>query len=180
MTLTSDRALNRMFIAASAGLVLIVAGTSTVVAWPRIAGAMGISAPAPAPQPPAYTAGEQIDVPASWYSASPRTLVVFAREACGACQKAQPFLKSLVSGLDDHATVVMAHPAASAANDALFAKAIGIADDRLHAVTAGLRVKATPTIVLVDRQGAILAAWEGAGTEAKQAEISATIERLVK
>ncbi|HXT69512.1 MAG TPA: hypothetical protein VN700_07145 [Vicinamibacterales bacterium] len=180
MTLTSDRLLNRLFIAASLGLVLMVAVTTSAVAWPRMAGALGIEPPAPAPQPPAYVAGQQIDVPAAWYSDAPRTLVVFAREACGACQKAQPFLKSLVAGLSGRASIVMAHPATTATEDAVFARAIGVSESSLHAVTAGLRVKATPTIVLVDQRGAILAAWEGAGKEDKQAEISSTIERLVR
>ena len=182
MTLTSDRALNRLFIAASLGLVLMVGATTSVIAWPRISGMIGLKAPVPPPQPPAYSAGQQIDVPAAWYSASPRTLLVFAREACGACQKAQPFLKQLVAGVttSGRAAVVMAHPAASAIEDAVFAKAIGVGEGSLHAVTANLRVKATPTIVLVDQQGAILAAWEGAGKEDKQAEISKTIEGLIK
>jgi thiol-disulfide isomerase/thioredoxin len=180
VTNRSDRTLNRLSVAASFGLVLMVGATTGYVAWPRVAHAFGIKPAVPPPAPPAYVAGEQIDVPAAWYNAAPKTLVLFARESCGACQKAQPFLKALVTSLDGRASVLMAHPAGTDMEDAAFAKSLGIGDANVRAGIAGLRVHATPTLVLVNQQGAILAAWEGAGKADKQADIQATIERLTK
>jgi thiol-disulfide isomerase/thioredoxin len=180
MTHKNDRALNRLSVVASLGLVLMVGATTTYIAWPRVASAVGIKPAAPPPAPPAYIAGQGIDVPAAWYASSPRTLILFARDSCGACQKAQPFLKTLVAGLKDKASVVMAHPAGTDVEDVAYAKGLGLADANIHVVTANLRVKATPTLVLVDQQGRILAAWEGAGKEEKQAEISKTIQTLIK
>jgi aminoglycoside/choline kinase family phosphotransferase len=49
------------------------------IAWPRVASAIGIKPTPPPTPPPAYIAGQAIDVPAAWYSSSPRTLVLFAR-----------------------------------------------------------------------------------------------------
>jgi thiol-disulfide isomerase/thioredoxin len=180
VTNRSDRALNKLSVVASFALVLMVGATTGYIAWPRVASALGLKPDTPAAPPPAYVAGQQIDVPASWYSASPKTLVLFARESCGACQKAQPYLKTLVASLDGRASVVMAHPAGADVEDAAFAKGLGIAEANIRVVTAGLRVKATPTIVLVNQQGAILAAWEGAGKADRQAEIAKTVHELLK
>jgi len=43
----------------------------------------------------------------------------------------------------------------------------------------GLRVQATPTVVLVDAAGKILAAWEGVGPEKQQAVIREKILSLL-
>jgi len=180
VTNRSDTTLNRLSIAASFGLVLMVGGTTGYIAWPRVSHMLGIKLAAATSAPPAYVAGQKIDVPAAWYNAAPTTLVLFARESCGACQKAQPFLKELVSSLDGRASVVMAHPAGTDAEDKAFANGLGIDDANLRVVTAGLRVNATPTLVVVNQQGAILAAWEGAGKADRQAEIKATIDSLLK
>jgi hypothetical protein len=180
VTTGSDRTLNRLSVALSFGLVIMVGGTAGYIGWPKVASAMGIKPAKPVPQPPAYLAGQKIDSPAEWYSAAPRTLVLFARESCGACQKAQPFLKSLVASLDGRAPVMMAHPAGTEAEDRRFAASIGITSDHIKVVTANMRVKATPTMVLVDQTGAILAAWEGAGKADRQKEISTTIGSLTK
>jgi len=176
----SERALRRLSLTASISFVLVVAVTVGYIAWPRVAGAIGFKPAPPPPQPPAYLASELIDVPASWYNDAPKTLVLFARASCGACDKAKPFLASLVTGLRGQVKAVMAHPAGAEADDLAFARSVGIPDNQVQKVTAHLRVKATPTIVLVNQQGTILAAWEGAGSEARQAEIVATIHRLIK
>jgi thioredoxin-like negative regulator of GroEL len=46
-------------------------------------------------------------------------------------------------------------------------------------VPAGLRVRATPTLVLVNAQGQVLAAWEGVGPEKQQQQIAKTIQSIV-
>ena len=180
MTLTNDRTLNRLSVAASLGLVLMVGVTTSYIAWPRVASVLGIKPTPPPLPPPAYVAGQGIDVPAEWYSSSARTLVLFARDSCGACQKAQPFLKTLVAGLENKASVVMAHPAGMDVEDVAFAKGLGLADSNIHVVTANVRVRHTPTLVLVNQQGEILAAWQGVGKADKQAEIVTTINGLLK
>lgn len=179
MTLLSDKALSRMSVAASISLVLMVGGTAGYVAWPRLAGILGVKAATPVSQP-AYAAGEPFDTPAEWYNSSRATLVVFARATCAACDKAQPFLKSLVTRLEGRADVVMAHPSGAEMLDAAFAQNIGIRENHLRLVTADLRVRATPTLVLVNQQGLILAAWEGVGSPDRQAEIVNTIEAVLK
>jgi len=176
---SSDRLVRRVSIAASAGLALMLAATVVYVAWPRVAAAFG-SKPAPVTVPPAYAAGQSIDAPAAWYADAPRTLVLFARASCAACEKAQPFLKQLVAAMAGQGGAVMAHPPGAEADDRRFAKSLGIGDGDVFVTPAGLRVRATPTIVLVDRQGRILDAWEGAGTPERQAEILKSVTAALR
>ena len=173
----SDRTLSRLSVAASFGLVLMVGATAGYIGWPRVAAAIGVK---PAAAPPAYAAGQRIDTPADWYNAAPKTLVLFARASCAACEKAQPFLKGLVAGLDGRAAAVLAHPAGADQEDIAYARSLGVDDPNIRVVTANLRVRATPTLVLVNQQGAILAAWEGAGAGDRQAEIARTIEAAIR
>jgi hypothetical protein len=173
----SDRAVNRLSVVASLSLVAMVVATAVYIGWPRVASAIGIKPSAP---PPAYAAGQQVDVPVAWYSESDKTLLIFARASCVACQKAQPFLKKLVGRLNGRAVAVMAHPAGADADDLAFAQALGITENHLVIVKPGLKVRSTPTIVVVNRNGTVLEAWEGAGPPEKQASIVKAIDAALR
>jgi thioredoxin-related protein len=168
----ADRLISRTAIVANATLALVLGATLLTVAWPRVANAIGIR---PQAAPPAYRAGDQIDVPADWYHASDRTLVLFARASCGACQQAHPFLQKLVASLKDRSMVVMASTLQERDDDLRYGRALGIDDPFNHVTPAGLRVRATPTLVLIDRGGRILGAWEGVGPPDRQIEIEKAI-----
>ena len=172
----TDRFVGRTAAITNAGLVLILLITAMTVAWPRVTSALGMR---PRPVELAYRAGQTIDTPADWYQTSPYTLVVFARASCGACQQAEPFLKQLVSNLGARSTVVLGSTGKEPNEELGYGRAIGLDDAAVKVVPAGLRVRATPTLVLVDRQGQILAAWEGVGPEKKQAQIVKTIQSIV-
>jgi hypothetical protein len=156
--------------AASLALAAVLAITLAFVAWPRVASALGIE---PGPPAPAYAPGGTIDTPAAWHSRTPATLVLFARASCGACQTARLFLISLVETLRGRADVVVVGGGAD--DDARFARDLGVDPALIHAAPAGLRVRVTPTLVLVDRAGTILHAWEGVGPAEKQAVIAEAI-----
>lgn len=170
---SSVRNIDRFSVAATLGLVLMVAATAGYIGWPRVASAIGMK---PAPPPPAYAAGQQVDVPAAWYDSSAKTLIIFGREGCVACQKAQPFLKGLVTRLNGRAAAVFAGPSGADAQDTAFAKSLGITGDRIVVAGPGLRVRATPTLVLVNKNGTVLEAWEGAGPPEKQSSILKAID----
>jgi peroxiredoxin len=177
MTGSQDHAISRASVVASFSLVLGLAITVGYVAWPRLVGALGVS---PTANAPAYVAGQTMDVPAQWYGNAPFTLVVFARASCGACEKAQPFLAELVRHLQDRSDVVMAGPSDTHAEDVQYARSIGISDDRVQIVPASARVRATPTLVLVNREGQILQAWEGVGSSDHQAEIVKAVDSALR
>lgn len=159
----------------NAGLVLILLVTAMMVAWPRVTNALGMRH---APEP-AYKTGQTIDTPKEWYAGADHTLVVFARASCGACQTAEPFLKQLVADLAAKSAVVLGSTGKEPTQELDYGRALGLDEAAVKVVPAGLRVRATPTLVLVDRQGQVLAAWEGVGPEKKQDEIRQTIQSIV-
>jgi peroxiredoxin len=177
---SADRTIRRASIAASVGLALMLAGTIGYVAWPRVADALGVKPTAAPKAPPAYVAGQPVDVPASWYSSADTTLIIFARASCAACENAQPFLAQLVGHVQGRAAAVMAHPPGMDEEDRQFAKSLGVADDKVMVVGDGLRVRATPTIILVNRQGRVLDAWEGVGKPDRQAAILKAVESATR
>jgi hypothetical protein len=172
----SDRLVRRASIAASVGLALMLVATLAYIGWPLVASALGVK---PAAAPPAYAAGEQIDVPAAWYADAPHTLIVFARASCAACERAQPFLTQLVGRMNGRGGAVMAHPPGADADDQTFARSLGVTDDHILVTPAGLKVRATPTIVLVTRQGRVVEVWEGAKAD-RQAAILKAIDAAIR
>lgn len=171
----ADRLIGRISLTASIVLAVVLCTSLGVVFWPRVASALGIET-APARPAAAYEPGGRIDVPASWYNQSETTLVLFARAACGACQTAQPFLKTLIASVTaEGGRVVVAGHRQSPQDDASFAKSLGIADDAFVVFPAGLRVRVTPTLIVVKRDGTIVHAWEGVGPPDKQQAIAAAV-----
>lgn len=158
---------------ASVAFTVTLVVSFLVVAWPRVTHALGIK-----PKPPvaAYTAGAPVDVPADWYDARPHTLILFARASCGACDNAKPFLGQLVAFFDRRATLVAAGGPETRDEDAAFARSLGVQDTNVKTAPRFLRVRATPTLLLVNQRGEILAAWEGVGPPEKQTAIAAAID----
>jgi hypothetical protein len=175
MKLTLDRLFGNAALTVSVALSIALVVTVGALAWPRLAAGIGTKAKAPEP---AYRPGLTIDTPADWYGRSARTLVIIARSECGACQQARPFLKQLVDDVAERATVVLASPGADPKMEVQFGSEIGLDEASVKRVPpGGLRATRVPTLVLVDRTGRILAAWEGA-PPAKQTEIRQSIKAL--
>jgi hypothetical protein len=164
-----DRLIDRAAVGASVLLLVVFAGTLGLLLWPRLTGALGVT---PAPAAPAYRAGAVIDTPAEWYQAAPYTLLLFARASCSACQTAQPFFKRLIDNIGETVRVVLVTSAGEADEDAQYARGLGLQSQSIRTAIPGLSVRVTPTLVLVDRHGTILNAWEGVGPVDKQTEIA--------
>jgi hypothetical protein len=170
----ADRLINRASVVLSLTFGAALVSTIGAIAWPRVATSLGLAGPA-APAP-AYRAGETVDAPKAWYANAPHTLILFARASCGACDRARPFLSALVARLASRSAIVVAGGADTVADDGAFARAIGAPAAGIVTAPAGLRVKSTPTLLLVSRDGRILAAWEGVGPEDKQRAIVSAID----
>jgi hypothetical protein len=177
MTGRENHALSRASVVASFSLVLGLAITVGYVAWPRVASALGVTPPKAAA---AYAAGQMADVPVEWYQHDAYTLVIFARASCGACEKAQPFLAGLVRHVQGRAGVVMAGPASTHDEDVRFANSLGIGDARTHVVPSTARVRATPTLVLLNQRGLVVEAWEGVGSAEHQGEITKAVDLALR
>ncbi len=173
----SDRVVRAASLAASATLIVTLSATLAYISWPRLSSYLGVK---PASAPAVYAAGDRVDVPSGWYASSSHTLIVFARASCSACERAQPFLKDVVAHMGGHGSAVMAHPPGAPEDDQQFGRSLGVADDHIFMTTPGLRVRATPTMVLVDREGRVIGAWEGAGKPDRQAAILKAVDEAVK
>jgi hypothetical protein len=173
-----DRAVSHAATVLLVTCTLVLGVTAGVVAWPRLSHTLGVK-PAAATREMAYRTGQTIDVPVEWYQSSPYTVVIFARASCGACQTAQPFLKQLVAGLKGRASVVLAGSEFERDDDAAYGRAIGLKDQSLQVAPAGLKVRATPTLVIVNQRGEVLGAWEGVGPPTQQSVIAKAIDRAI-
>ena len=158
---------------------LLLAGTAGTVAWPRLRHTLGVR-PAAAAAAAAYRTGQVVDVPADWYQSSPYTVVLFARAACGPCQTAQPFFKQLVTDLKGRAAVVLVGGDDDREGDVGYGRSLGLKDTGIQMAPEGLKVRATPTLVLVNQRGEILGAWEGVGTATRQTTIAKAIEHSMQ
>ncbi len=145
-------------------LLAVLALTIGLVLYPSIAGAV-----ATPPPPAAYEVGGTIDTPADWHNGSAFTLILFAQASCGACQRAQPFLKQVVEECNDRAPIVLVSPGVDRAAEVRFGESLGLSDGMIQRAPAGIRARVTPTLVLVDRTGTVLHVWEGVPPERQQA-----------
>jgi hypothetical protein len=177
MSPRTDRVLRAASLAASATLIVALGATLAFITWPRLSSYVGVT---PTPAPAVYSAGDRVDVPAGWYASTSHTLIVFARASCSACERAQPFLKDVVSHMNGRGAAVMAHPPGAPDDDEQFGRSLGVADDHIFETTPGLRVRATPTMVLVDQQGRVIGAWEGAGKPDRQAAILKAVDEAIR
>ena len=180
MSPRSEWIVGRLAGATSVALVLMVAATAGTIVWPRVAGAVGLERKVV--RTPAYPAGATIDTPAAWHQDTPYTVVIFARSTCAACEKAVPYLKGLTASLRGRAAVVYASAGVKLerAEEMKYARAIGIGESQVHAAPEGLKVRVTPTLVLVNQRGEVLASFEGVGPGSKQAVITQTLDGLIK
>ena len=180
MSPRSEWILGRLAGATSVALVLMAAVTAGTIAWPRVASAVGLERKAV--RTPAYPAGATIDTPVAWHQDAPYTLVIFARSTCAACEKAAPYLKGLTASLRGRAAVVYASAGVSLERAAwTWDSPMPIACAYFtSAAPDGLKVRVTPTLVLVNQHGEVLTSFEGVGPGSKQAVITQTLDGLLK
>lgn len=102
---------------------------------------------------------------AAVYGGSPYTVVLFARFGCGACERAKPLLSSLAKDIAGRPGVrfVMVTGTASRTENLAYARELGLAEAAVVSITlTDLRLRQVPTLLLVDRQGVVRYAQEGA------------------
>lgn len=152
--------------AAIASAVLCVS-TALVVAVPSLRAAFVRS-----PSRPSYQVGEHVDVSATLYSSSARTLLVFARHDCAACQRSKPALTATLTSLKTLDVAVFLMVPDAIEDEMPFAREVGIEPSAVKTMKLDqLRLRYVPTFVLVDQTGKILVAREGVLTTEGQGAI---------
>jgi hypothetical protein len=123
-----------------------------------------------------YRPGDRIELAASTYQGAPRTLFIFSRFSCGACQSSKPVIASLISDLTEHSQVrtVLVTPDAVPEEEDRFAREVGADARRLiRTDLTKLNLRMVPTAVLADSEGRVLKVHEGILTEEARTEILA-------
>lgn len=168
--------LTRLTVAAAVASLVLVAVTAIVLARPDLRDAVGLG-PASA-----YAVRGRIDAPPEVYRTSPYTLVVFARSTCAVCRSAVPFLTTLVrEAAADGVAVRLVSSAPVAPDERAFAETWGLDPAAIVGVDLrSMRVRHVPTIVLVDREGEIHYAREGAIPAAAQDELLRRLSSLTR
>jgi hypothetical protein len=162
--------LARVAIALAVAGAAIVGATAALVALPDLRASVGLT-------PAAYSVRQTIDVPRAAYDSDAFTLLIFARSTCEVCQRSSPFLRALAAEAAQAGVgvrLLSSDPVPQ--NERMFAGALGLADAQVVPVDLKtLRLRRVPTILLVDRQGAIRYAREGAVPAAEQQDVVRTV-----
>jgi rhodanese-related sulfurtransferase len=121
--------------------------------------------------------GSDLRIPQVKWDQAPRTIVLAVSTSCPYCRASAGFYKQLIAGAVNHTVHVMAllpEPLDSA-KPALSSLGIEQVAD-IHRVNLGMiGVRATPELLIVDRQGKVQAAWTGELAGVQEAEVFATL-----
>lgn len=150
--------------------VVALGVTTALVVSPALRSAIGLGADVASP---AYAVGERVDVDPAIYNTSDRTVLLFARSTCGVCLREVPFFADVfVAGQQHGATVAMVTPSSDLDAEGAFAEQMGLTRHQVHHAGSGsIRLRAVPTLMVVDRTGAIDHVWFGLSDATTQAEI---------
>jgi hypothetical protein len=163
-----DTAANIAILIACAALVAMVARNT-------------IFQPKPAPPPGAATKGETLAaLQAVLPAGSEKTLVMAVAPGCHFCDESLPFYKQLIDQRNQKGSavkVIAAVPAedAKTPESAKFSGAGIQPDQMVHVDFAKIKVPGTPTLMLVDNRGKVLAVWIGKLDESSQKDVLARL-----
>lgn len=114
---------------------------------------------------PIYKPGEQVStLPGVDYSIAPATLLMIVKSDCGYCDASMPFYRRIVARRTEQKStlrLIVGAPATDAGFDG-YLGANGLSVDQTLMLNQGsLKVRATPTLLLVDSAGRVKNIWEG-------------------
>jgi thioredoxin-related protein len=152
---------------------IILVSILVIVAFIR-AGYPGSSAGIDQPRRSGDKVGRKISLRGVDWSKSEQTLLMFLSTECGYCKKSESFYRRLSLEATNHQKVrlIALFPQRPETSKEYLDRA-GITVDDLRQPVAGeeLRVKGTPTLVLVDRHGVATHKWVGLLSPAEEAEV---------
>jgi hypothetical protein len=133
--------------------------------------------PPPRPQPPTYAVGEQIKVAGVDFRASAQTLVLVVRKGCRFCDESMPFYKQLGddAAIAKTTRLVIAAPDDEVVSREELAKQAVRVDQVVKVKGGDLKVRGTPTVIVVDRGGTVRQVLIGRLDETKQRELVTTL-----
>jgi hypothetical protein len=154
-----DVVVRRSAIVASLLAVTLMAATLTVSGFPRLRDRFFSSH-----KPQGYVVGDHLSVLRADTQLAHRTIVLFARHDCSACQRSKAQFTALVTRFQKTPStqVVLAAPEPLDEDDLTFGQEIGLLPSRvLGLVLRGTRIRRAPSVAVVDESGKILMFHEG-------------------
>ena len=123
-------------------------------------------------KPPAIAAGVQVTLPGVDWKQNHKTLLVAIQQGCHFCTDSAPFYQRLVDAADRKGVRLVAVLPQSTDEGRRYLTTLGvhIADVR-QAPLSSLQVSGTPTLILVDENGRVSAAWVGKLPPDKETEV---------
>ncbi len=122
--------------------------------------------------------GHQIHLAGFDWASRPRTLLLVLSATCHYCQESGPFYSRLTAEAHRAHVAVTALLPQEQKTAAAFLKSLGIAVDVvITAAPTSIGVRGTPTVLFVDRQGIVTAAWFGKLPPTKETEVLVSLAR---
>lgn len=153
-------------------MAIILVSVLVVVAFIR-AGHLRSSAPADQPKRSNDPIGRQVFVEGIDWSKSEQTLLLFLSTKCGYCKQSEPFYHRLNNPPIDHQAVrlIAVFPYPKQTGKEYLESAHIVVDDVRQGPSTDLKVRGTPTLVLIDRRGVVRNEWVGALSPDQEAEV---------
>jgi thioredoxin-related protein len=125
-----------------------------------------------------YQPGETIEVPGVDFSVADQTLVLVVRKGCGWCERSMPFYREITANksLTERTRLVAAAPDPVAVSIEDLAKS-GVRFEQVVQVSLGqVRVRGTPTAILVGQDGKVRKIWPGWLSDERQQEVLSALK----
>lgn len=124
--------------------------------------------------------GKQIDLPGVNWESNRNTVVVALRKGCPYCDESAPFYQRLNSEIFGRKNVsILAVLPDTVENSREHLKKLNIPFGEVReARLKSVKVSATPTLLLVDKTGAIVAGWVGKLSHDEENKVLETLARL--
>jgi hypothetical protein len=163
-----------MLIAAS---IVVTIATLIVVAVPAVRNRLIATH-----DPVAYAVGDRIDLPDRLYAGSDYTAVLFARASCAVCQQGRRLFAAMLADLRrrEGVRVVLVTGTTDRDEDRAYAMDLGLRDHEHESVDLGvLHLRRVPTLVIVNRHGTVIGAWEGMPMAAEQSAFESAVRSAI-
>ena len=131
----------------------------------------------PPPPPSMYQPGEKIEFPGVDFAQSSRTVVLVVRKGCRFCDESMPFYQRLGSNaaVSSRSRIVIVAPDDEATTKEELAKYGVRVDQVVQLALSRLKVRGTPTAVVVNRSGVVERVFTGKLEEDREQQLVAAL-----
>lgn len=129
-----------------------------------------VAVPAARPPRPVYQPGERMQISGVNFAAADRTLMLVVQKGCSFCEVSMPFYQRLGAdaAIAKRTRLVAVAPDEVTISQADFAKFGVRVDQVVQSSLSQIKVRGTPTAILVDRNGVIEQVLSGRLTESQE------------